>query len=286
MRRTLADRFRITNGRLDSELTFDLNLPTSILANFHYPYSFPSPPKTDNQIIRTNESEQHSWYYYLAEIASRHLINRIVESQKRIGSDCTEASIKWMLEELDIFETQLQEWYASLPPWVTFPLPSADIGPLPNELSQFLRGRYLLTRELIYRPFVRVCVSQPLDIPRYILSRVASVGSQGLQYCFYRLCCGIQSRHHGTWFQLRVWATCSLILVAAARSKNQLLLNGASELVFPSNWREKVLHTRNHLSKDYAHASGGTQDYVKLLDWATDFSTVDSSAPSRTHNNL
>lgn len=170
-----------TNARQRSEITFELSLPSSVLADFDYPYSFPSPPDLDSQLIERSLIENHrrTWYYYLAEIACRHLINRIVQAHEKLQRPPNMASIMEMLNELNIFEAQLREWHTSLPDSINFEIPEQSLEPLSDELCQYLRGRYLAIRELIYRPFVRICVNYNLDLPAYLLDQVATAASQG-----------------------------------------------------------------------------------------------------------
>ncbi len=42
---------------------------------------------------------------------------------------------------------------------------------------------------------------------------MAKLGSRGLQNCLLRLQATTTTRHHGSWFHLRNFATCSLILL-------------------------------------------------------------------------
>jgi hypothetical protein len=254
-------------------LTFELSLPGSILEGIDYPHTFPSPPNLDHQALNSNgfEIEQRSWYYYLAEIACRHLINRIIETRCESRLNNTPAGIQRMLKELEVFETQLEEWYTSLPPELTFPIPWDTIEPLADELSNHLRGRYLAIRELCYRPFVRLCATQTLHIKPDLLAQVGAVASHGLLYTMFRIqALRPQSRHHELWFQLRIFNTGSLILIASERAKLDPAMNAAQILDMPIGWREQILETQMILSRYCSDHRGGIWECSQILQWALD----------------
>ncbi|KAJ0329218.1 hypothetical protein COL5a_004454 [Colletotrichum fioriniae] len=100
----------------ECELAFELSLPGSILAGVDYPYSLPNPPtlgvmNLDNKALMM---EQRSWYYYLAEISARHLIDRFTQAQKRCPPHPTEHGIDRMLEVFEVFDAQLSDWLRRL----------------------------------------------------------------------------------------------------------------------------------------------------------------------------
>jgi hypothetical protein len=252
-------------------LTFELSLPESILEGIDYPHTFPIPPNLDHPSPGGNafDFERRSWYYYLAEIACRHLINRILQVARERPVTPSVSIIKRMLKDFEVFETQLNEWYSSLPPELMFPIPWGTIEPLQDELTNHLRGRYLAIRELCHRPFVRLCVNHTLDIQPDLLAQVAAVASEGLRYCMFRL----QSvprpfRHHGLWFQLRIFTTGSLILIAADRAQRDPMMNGAHSLEIPVGWREQISKTGDIYSPYWNDRRGGIWESSQILQWA------------------
>lgn len=258
--------------KFNSELAYELPLPASVLASIDYPHSFPAPPDLDKP-FETHENlelQRQTWYYYLAEIANRHLLDRILESQRdALGLPMTQY-VTQLLKDVRIFEFELSDWHASLPPNLTFPMPSKPIGPLANELSQHLRGRFMMALELMYRPFVRICISQNLEIGSELLGQVTTVASQGLQYCVLRIQAIGKVCHHGLWFQLRNFASFALILSAASKACSNPALNAPPMLDLPQDWRSVIIQKKSYLAVHWSDSKGGTLELGKLIDWALD----------------
>ncbi|KAK2778505.1 hypothetical protein CKAH01_11750 [Colletotrichum kahawae] len=256
----------------ESELAFELSLPGSILAGIDYPYSFPAPPTLGvmNLDNKTLMMEQRSWYYYLAEIAARQLMNHIVQAQRRSPPHPTEHGIDRMLEVFEVFDAQLTDWYESLPPPISFQIPNGEITPLADDLCQMLRGRYLTMRELLCRPFVRLAstISIGITVSEHMVTRVAEIASRGLQYCLFRIQATSSTPHHGLWLQLRGFVTCSLVLTAAERAQSIPSLNMPTRVVYPQNWKRTILAQKEILSNCWEYEEGGISDCARVLDWA------------------
>ena len=138
-------------------------------------------------------------------------MNRIIHANREMMQHPTAHVVEKMLEDFKIFESQLNDWYTSLPSSISFPLPIGTIQPLQDELIQLLRARYLCMKELCYRPFVQFATNHPLDLPNELFEELTRLVSQGLQYCAFRLqAVPPQSRHHGLWFQLPNSTTVSI----------------------------------------------------------------------------
>ncbi|KAF6805298.1 hypothetical protein CMUS01_14656 [Colletotrichum musicola] len=256
----------------ECELAFELSLPGSILAGADYPFTFPSPPtlpvsSLDNKVLM---AEQRCWYYYLAEVSARRLASRIVQAQRRSPPHPTEHGIDRMLEVFEVLDAQLTDWYESLPPPVSFQVPGGDIAPLADDMCQALRGRYLVMRELLCRPFVRLAstISIGITVSEHMVARVAEIASRGLQYCVLRVQATSPTPHHGLWLQLRGLVTCSLILTAAERAQTIPSLNMPTRVSYPQNWRRTVLAQREVLSSCWEYDEGGIRDCARVLDWA------------------
>ncbi|WQF76609.1 Putative zn(2)Cys(6) fungal-type DNA-binding domain-containing protein [Colletotrichum destructivum] len=269
---TLEQTLYFTCFKSECDLAFELSLPGSILAGVDYPYSLPAPPSLgvtnlDNKALMM---EQRSWYYYLAEISARHLINRIAQAQKRCPPHPTETGIDRMLEVFEVFEAQLTDWYEQLAPPISFQVPAGDIAPLTDDLCQALRGRYLAMRELLCRPFVCLAstISVGITVSESTTARVAEIASRGLQYCLFRIQATSSSPHHGLWLQLRSFVTCSLLLTAAERAQTIPSLNMPTRLIYPQNWRRTILAQKDVLSNCWEFEEGGISDCAKVLDWA------------------
>ncbi|VUC35223.1 unnamed protein product [Clonostachys rosea] len=252
------------------ELAFELSLPTSVLETIEYPYTFPSPPDLD-QDGRDRESlasKQKSWYYYLAEIASRHLINRILQSQKKLQLGPTHEGIASMLHHVEVFESQLADWYSSLPACVSFDIPTVDAYPLADELIHLLRGRFMAIRELLCRPLIQLCTTYPLRVSADIMSRVENIVTRGLQYALFRVQATTSTQHHGSWFHVRTYVTCSLILLSAEQAILLPHLNGISGSALPAGWRESIIAKKESLGDVWGWESGGITECEKTLSWA------------------
>lgn len=252
------------------ELSSELSLPSSILAEISYPHTFPSPPNSDVLAAREDlyEIQKHSWYYYLAEIAFRHLLDRIVAAQEEAMELTLDKRIDRLLEDVAVFEAQLCEWHASLPESISFPIPQREVRPLREELRQHLRGRYFIVREVLYRPFVQICLCEsPTGVPAK-LHRITTLASQGLQYCSLRIQGTRTCRHHGSWLQTRYFFTCAMILLAASKAIFDGRSSCARELVLPVGWRELIIHKKQLFGSTWQDERGGVQDCAIILDWA------------------
>lgn len=239
-----------------------------------YPYTFPFPPNIDRELVVGEDihGERRTWYYYLAEIACRHLINRIIEATQLKILDPSAARIERMLRDLEMFETQVNDWYLSLPPSIKFPHPFGTIQPLEDEINQLLRARYLGIRELCCRPFVELVINYDLsNMPSELLAKVGGIASQGLQYCMFRLqAVPPQYRHHGLWFQLPNSTTCALVLLAADRARHELQPNAIEHLKMPQGWREQILTTHDLLAGYWKSRQGSVWAYFQVFQWALD----------------
>ena len=189
------------------------------------------------------------------------MINRFIRARTMTPLYCTSKAIHAMLAELADFEMQLSEWHSSLPMVVRFPIPmwGEVLSPLPDELCQILRARYLNAREFFYRPFVQLCVENEMtDIAQHLVEQVAAVASQGLAYSVYRIQAVAVLRHHGTWFTLRFQLTYAFILLAASRASERSDRKGAAGLAIPHAWRETVWTMLDRMSVYWEQNAGGS----------------------------
>lgn len=243
---------------------------------------FPSPPT----VIGTNtdclDDETIAWYYFLADIAARHLINRILDAKEEFAGCPTEGQARSLLGACGLFESQLDDWYQSLPSGISFPTPDASVSAEPNLFKRILRSRYLFIRELLCRPFVRLCLSHALDLPGDLVDRITSTASLGLQYCAWRLqAVGRMNKlDHGLWIWVRNNTACSMILIGAARSHKFPSLGAAHQLLLPENWREVVLSFLHGLERFAGETRGGVANCYRLLCWGLD--DFQPESPNRT----
>lgn len=192
------------------------------VSNLSYPSFFPSPPEKFRD-------EGRSWYFYLAEIALKRLINDVMRHQ------FVTQTRPALFETTAIFEEQLSEWRQSLPPMLNLETPGSE-----DDLLKFiLRGHLSKCQEVIYWPFLVDCVGNSLRDPatdRYIL--------KGLQGCVDRIReneAGFHHRHHGTWLMLRACSRAALHLLTAYRC-------GQVPDLLPNDWKAAVVKSINMLA--------------------------------------
>ncbi|KAK2668916.1 Alpha-L-rhamnosidase, six-hairpin glycosidase domain [Fusarium oxysporum f. sp. vasinfectum] len=251
-----------------SEIRYEIpSLPGSMLEHIEDRLTFPSPPAANCLF-----DETIAWYYFLADIAARHLINRIVDAKVEISGCPSEVQARSLLRSYEVFGSQLQDWYLSLPPEISFPPPDATISPESNIYKRILRSRYLFIKELLCRPFVRLCLNYDLELPSALDDEIVSIASLGLQYCAWRLKAvdRMNKLDHGLWIWIRNSTACSMILIGAARSLQFHSVTASKRLVLPQDWREIVVSFLHGLEK-YSHETrGGVAACYRLVTWGLD----------------
>ncbi|XEV02890.1 hypothetical protein FSHL1_008177 [Fusarium sambucinum] len=257
-----------TAYKSEVEIRYEIpSLPGSILEHIEDRLTFPSPPAADCLF-----DETIAWYYFLADIAARHLINRIVDAKVEF-SDCpSEAQARSLLRSYEVFGSQLQDWYLSLPPEISFPPPDESICPESNLYKRILRSRYLFVKELLCRPFVRLCLNYALTLPTALDDEIVSIASLGLRYCAWRLRAvdRMNKLDHGLWIWIRNSTACSMILIGAARSLQFQSLTTSGRLVLPQDWREIVVAFLHGLEKYSNEVRGGVAACYQLVTWGLD----------------
>lgn len=267
---TLEQSLYFTIYKSECELRIDLNIPGSVLADISLPYAFPLPPHLDRQKPTSDSGiTERGWYFYLADIAARHLINSLIRarSEFRLGSE--PADIQRLLADVQIFETQLMKWHASLPPILSFLIPHGKLSGISDEPSLILRFRYLTISELLYRPFVQLCVENRLDLDPELSRSVTTMASRCLQACMHKLesiSYRHPTRHQGTWLGLGSIATCIAVLAAANRARRDPQLFGAAGLIMPVGWYEQGLRIVELWGRFWNGKTGGTQRIKQVID--------------------
>ena len=97
-----------------SEIRYELPLlPGSMLEHIEDLLIFPSPPVVLGTNTDCLDDETIAWYYFLADIAARHLINRILDAKQEFTGCPTEGQARSLLGVYELFESQLDDWYQS-----------------------------------------------------------------------------------------------------------------------------------------------------------------------------
>ncbi|CVL07529.1 uncharacterized protein FMAN_16246 [Fusarium mangiferae] len=257
-----------TAYKSEVEIRYEIpSLPGSMLEHIEDRLTFPSPPAANCLF-----DETIAWYYFLADIAARHLINRIIDAKVEISGCPSEAQANSLLRSYEVFGSQLQDWYLSLPPEISFPPPDATISSESNIYKRILRSRYLFIKELLCRSFVRLCLNYDLKLPSALDDEIVRIASLGLQYCAWRLKAvdRMNKLDHGLWIWIRNSTACSMILIGAARSLQSQSATASGRLVLPGDWRETVVSFLHGLEK-YSHETrGGVASCYRLVTWGLD----------------
>jgi len=230
---------------------------------------FPVPPLSLDAIVAELSPDEGgvTWYFYLSDIAARHLINRILESRSRIGVANTPEKVRTLLYDYEMFISQLNEWYQSLPPAVSFDLPDTTISSNLHQPLNILRSRYLFIHELLCRPFLRICLDQTVHLPEELITKIVALASLGLQYCAWKLQISrkISRWDHGLWIGLRIVAASSFMLIGAVRGKRTSSLNAAAGLQVPEDWRELILNALANYGELVHETKGGVAHCIQLV---------------------
>ncbi|KAI5197088.1 hypothetical protein E4T38_08164 [Aureobasidium subglaciale] len=229
--------------RSESELRMELDLPKSSLVDIELSTSFPQPPALGGYDPgRKVETDLRSWYYILAEIAIRHLLNRLLRFQAATYGEMNEPMILQMTKDADVFMCQLQEWYRLLPPIFQFEEPRGSyLDVEPDDMRFVLRFRYMSCRDLISRPFLRLRLTGDAQMENPELrSAVSKRASICIEMCMLKMTQIRLDWHQGTWFTLRTQATNAATILAVALAKQTANLESGSDLELPAVWRDRI----------------------------------------------
>lgn len=262
------------HGFVSSELRPELSLPPSVLDDCEVLRPFPALPDLEGPGLgRASIDSERGWYYYLAEIAARHLVNDLLECHVYDFDKIQLTDVARMIRHTEIFEAQIFEWRSSLPAQLQFDIPTDLTLPELNDLmAVVLRQRYLSSLELTYRPLLRICTDFPLeDLQGYdgpFRSRLARLASQNLRFSYLKILRISNKLHHGTWFNLRSLAGACLRFAAAEKAQRDRKLVGAQELQIPPNWRSCVINALEIMQPYWTSNRGGGAGLMALIDQA------------------
>lgn len=247
----LEQRLYWTCLKSECEIRYELtDLPSCTLYKSDFPFSLPtfstsSNPHTSSSIASSVHEQpiedSPSYYYYLAEISLRRLLNRARNAVVILSPDIDSATASILAEKLCKLDYQLEQWLEYLPPVLRFNRPLECLPP-PNEpeLVKLVRERYVEVRELLCRAHLYLCLHCGTTLNREQARLYGAKASEGLALSVYR----IQTenpffRHPGSWGACRVRFNHSLCLIAAFRGK----VNGISSaeyVVVPPAWADSV----------------------------------------------
>ena len=217
-----------------SEILSEIDLPQSGVTHSGYVHMFPAPPDSGSvgtspasasSFLATGsarademfpQEQEQSWYYYLAEIALRHIGNRVLDCFYKEGHDSwMKLNIPSTIQVVNEFLRQLNQWYECLPGPVRFN--ETNSGEIPiEELPYMLRTRMLEIRSWIFRPLLFYAIhTPPHDAHQEMLRPLVDQS----MHASVRLieANSLRHRHHGTWYILRLSTTSALSIFAAAK---------------------------------------------------------------------
>ncbi|KPM44215.1 hypothetical protein AK830_g2353 [Neonectria ditissima] len=129
-KRRLEQRLYWSCMKSECELRCEISLPTSGISRFGFPNLFPSPPnELSSPAANPNfssgssvsksvepEEEERSWFYYLAEISCRRMMNRAFTALGRNGEASWIQDFHENLKHFDALKEQMLIWYSCLRP--------------------------------------------------------------------------------------------------------------------------------------------------------------------------
>ncbi|PYH96482.1 hypothetical protein BO71DRAFT_448645 [Aspergillus ellipticus CBS 707.79] len=254
----------------ECELRCEIPLPTSGIGRFGFPDMLPSPPaellsplpyssggqETGSSSLAEQE-EERSWFYYLAEISFRRLMNQTLATIGGNGEASWVDNIQQIFINHHVFEEQIDSWCAHIPPQISV----EQAGDLDNELAHFIHQRAMVYREWIHRPFLYYIIHQPLNDP--FAYRAMPLAKRCLQLCVETQYM-IQPfhRHHGSWFMARNSLARALLLIAATLSKR---------IEMPDDWKQAADHSLQNIhywaeeAEDLARAESILKDILATV---------------------
>ncbi|KKP04309.1 hypothetical protein THAR02_03586 [Trichoderma harzianum] len=271
---SLEQRLYWTCLKSECEVRHELNgLPSCTLQESSFPYALPTFPTIESfgqspvDSTRHEQSTTLSYYYYLAEISLRRLLNRTRSAATVLSPNIDSLTASQLADTLQKLEGQLQQWLDCLPPALRFHIPP-DSRPSPDEpeLVKLMRERYAEVRELLCRAYLYMCLHGGMRLTRSQVETFGAHASLGLRLSIYR----IQTenaffRHPGSWGACRVRFNHALCLIAAFRGK-QAGVESAAHVVVPPLWRECVGMVQERL-ETWGDQGGGIREMAVLLDW-------------------
>jgi hypothetical protein len=234
----------------NSETSIEIKFPSSGLTKINYTSHFPAPPlaTTAEDFYRVhsafdfdteatsparihNEFEE-GWYYYLADIAARRLLQRVISSLYHAGESAwVDAPYPGLLQTAEELSRQLSQWsvchlqpnisleltsrcrHRTLPDLITFEYDK----PADTELAYHLQARALEIRERIYRPFLFRSAHKLNELAeRAVMAPLLQLHASACTKLISHW--DVRHRHHGTWLMVRQSFTSALLLSAGRLS--------------------------------------------------------------------
>ncbi|KAL4997910.1 hypothetical protein BDV10DRAFT_79576 [Aspergillus recurvatus] len=273
---SLEQRLYWTCLKSECEVRYELcELPPSDLSLSDFPFALPSFSVYDSPYGGSPDHNARSpsapaldstpYYYYLAEISMRRLLNRVRNTVRVLSPSLDIPAIKQLSGTLSHLEDQLHQWVICLPPALRFNMPlESRPPPKEPELVKLVRERYVEVRELLCRAYLYLCIHTPLD--RELAAFYGTKATESLLLAVYRIQNEVPFfRHPGSWGACRVRFNHALCLIAAFRAKTDEIPS-AEYVSLPVNWASYVRVVIERL-KIWGHEGGGIKELSFLLEW-------------------
>lgn len=168
-----------------------------------------------------------------------------------------EHSLSDLTKAVGELEFQLDQWYASIPESMKFPLDDKPMS-LSEELKIHLRSRYLYCVEMIYRPFIFHVFSHTPGTPQFDLATsppFVDYARKCLQVSVsFVLSTRHDLRHAGTWYVVRLAFLAASLLLGASTLRDyvDLLPDRAADAIdwvqgYLEYWAPHAASTRRML---------------------------------------
>ncbi|KAF2495027.1 hypothetical protein BU16DRAFT_462210, partial [Lophium mytilinum] len=256
---SLVQRLFWTCLKSEREILAEIPISHLSIANLVMLEYYPSPPNSQGESsIRSpwKNLEEDSWYYYLSEIALRRIADGIIIAmypEANLPEQSFGTQYMQKLASARELETQLQSWIMSLPQCMSFPV---GWEPVDKELQYFLRSRFYLVSELLYRPFLEVWIRTEQPNLEDVIDNARKALSYGFSYLMHS---NHSHRHHGKWLQLRRETTFACTLLISAREQNMRGID-----LLPSNWQIGVARALEHL-RLWSKERPALQSYIDVI---------------------
>ncbi|KAH8649797.1 hypothetical protein BX600DRAFT_441899 [Xylariales sp. PMI_506] len=232
-----------------TELRTEIGLPGSSLNEMNYPHVYPSPPRSmpdawsraTEVTDRTQAELETGWFFYLAEIALRRMMNDALSLRYRASSWYlntdwwTRKDEHYLVDYVEEFMVNLRSWYDTLPPPMAFPEDPSQ--PVEDMLRGILRGHLIDIKEVVYFPALRALIFQPMDTLGH---QTLHLARQALENDLARISIcqeGLWIRHQGTWLMIRSCTrSCLHLLAVVFRATNERVIRA----LLPGGWKEAV----------------------------------------------
>ncbi|KAI9376197.1 hypothetical protein BJX61DRAFT_531032 [Aspergillus egyptiacus] len=258
------------------EVRYELyELPPSDLSLSDFPFALPTFPVHQSPYGGSPGQNPHSpsapalestsYYYYLAEISMRRLLNRVRNAVRILSPDLDIPAIKELAGTLNQLEDQLHQWVICLPPALRFNMPLESRPPLLEpELTKLVRERYVEVRELLCRAYLYLCIHASLD--RELAALYGPKATESLLLAVYRIQNEVPFfRHPGSWGACRVRFNHALCLIAGFRAKIDEIPS-AEYVSVPVSWAGCARVVIERL-KIWGQEGGGIKELSILLEW-------------------